>query len=239
MRISWRIGRFRNDRRVVLLIVALGLALAGRVWLEANPQHNPWAPLDLRHPPGWATDAKLRALADDIPACRAVLTRSQVDFAQLPPEGEGACRREDRTRLTGFPLQPDSPPVTCPAAVSLELWQRTVLDPAAAEIFGSRIASIIHYGAYSCRRLYARDDGPWSEHATGNAIDIAAFTLADGTEISVLRDWQGTGDKSRFLRRVRDGACKSFATVLSPDYNAAHRDHFHFDMSRRWSGVCR
>ena len=55
----------------------------------------------------------------------------------------------------------------------------------------------------------------------------------------MLRDWPGEGDKARFLRTVRDGACDGFATVLSPDYNAAHANHFHLDMSPRWRGVCR
>ena len=70
-------------------------------------------------------------------------------------------------------------------------------------------------------------------------IDIAGFVLEDGRRISVLRDWNDDEEERRFLRVVRDGACGVFATVLSPDYNAAHADHFHFDQAARWSGVCR
>jgi hypothetical protein len=87
--------------------------------------------------------------------------------------------------------------------------------------------------------MYGASEGRWSEHATGNAIDIAGFVLEDGRRISVLGDWDGEDAEARFLRAVRDGACKSFATVLSPDYNAAHADHFHLDQDGRWSGVCR
>ena len=119
------------------------------------------------------------------------------------------------------------------------MWEREAVAPLAEEIFGSEIQRIEHLGAYSCRRLYGRDSGPWSEHATANAIDIAGFVLADGTRISVLNDWSGEGYKAQFLRRVRDDACNSFSTVLSPDYNAAHADHFHLDMSPRWRSVCR
>lgn len=237
--ISRRIGSFAGDRRVVLLLVLLGVLLTGRVWLAEHPEHDPWAPLDLRDPAGWATEAKLLALRDDVAACRAVLARSAVAHEVLDPVGEGACRREDRTRLGDFPLAPGTPAVTCPASIALLLWQRDVLDRAAEAAFGSPIARIEHLGAYSCRRLYGRDTGPWSEHATANAIDIAGFVLADGTRISVLRDWPGEGAKAQFLRRVRDGACDSFATVLSPDYNEAHADHLHLDMSPRWRGVCR
>lgn len=222
----------------MLLLVLAGL-LAGRVWLKEHPEHDPWAPLDLRDPPGWATAAKLRALKDDTPACRAVLARSQIDYTALPPTGEGACARPDRTRLDAYPLVPDRPATTCAVAIALKLWERDVLDAAAEELFDSRLQRVQHLGAYSCRRLYGRDSGPWSEHATGNAVDIAGFVLADGTRISVLRDWAGDDAKARFLRRVRDGACNSFSTVLSPDYNAAHADHFHLDMRGGWGGTCR
>lgn len=237
--ISRHIGTFGGDRRAALLLVLLGVLLTGRVWLAEHPEHDPWAPLDLRDPPGWATEAKLLALRDDVRACRAVLARSGIAHEALAPAGEGACRREDRTRLGDYPLAPDTPAVTCPASIALLMWQRDVLDPAAQASFGSPIARIEHLGAYACRRLYGRDSGPWSEHATANAIDIAGFVLEDGTRISVLRDWEGESAKARFLRSVRDGACDSFATVLSPDYNAAHADHLHLDMSPRWRGVCR
>ncbi|NCP22926.1 MAG: extensin family protein [Erythrobacter sp.] len=237
--ISTRIGRFVGDRRVIAVLVLAALIVAGRAWLAEHPEHDPWAPLDLRDPPGWATTTKLQALRDDVPQCRAVLERSEVAFTALDPQGEGECARPDRTRLDAYPLSPSSPPTTCPVAIAMELWRTDSLEPAAQEIFGSDIARIEHLGAYSCRRLYGRDSGAWSEHVTGNAIDIAGFVLEDGTRISVLRDWEGDDDEARFLRRARDGACDAFATTLSPDYNAAHADHFHLDMSPRWSGVCR
>ena len=88
------------------------------------------------------------------------------------PAGEGACARPDRTRLGDYPLAPDTPPVTCAAAAALELWRIKTLAPAAQEIFGTGIARIEHLGAFSCRRTYGTTDGPWSEHATANAIDV-------------------------------------------------------------------
>lgn len=237
--ISRRIGYFTWDRRVLLALVLLGAFIAARAWLNAHPEHDPWAPLDLRDPPGWATARKLAALRDNIPECRAVLTRSAIAHTVLPGEGKGACARPDRTRLDGYPFSPDRPTTTCQVAVALKLWERDALGPAARELFDSEIEAVEHLGAFSCRRLYGRDSGAWSEHATGNAVDIAGFVLADGTRISVLRDWPGDGPKARFLRQVRDGACASFSTVLSPDYNAAHADHFHLDMRGGWGGTCR
>ena len=238
-RISKRIGRFSLDRRLIVILILAALFVAGRAYVAEHPEDNPAAPLDLNDPKGWATQTKIMSLRDDVPKCRAVLERSGVAFTALDPAGEGECARPDRLRLGDYPLTPSRPPMTCPVAVGLELWQRDTLEPLAQEIFGSAIAEVQHLGVYSCRRLYGRESGAWSEHATGNAIDIAGFRLEDGTSISVLGDWDGEGDRTRFLRVARDGACDAFATTLSPDYNAAHADHFHLDMDGRWSSVCR
>ena len=226
-------------RQAMVVLALLVAGIAGWQWLQSHPQHSPWAPLDLRDPPGWATRTKLIALRSDVTQCRAVLERSDIAFTALPETGEGSCARPDRTRLGDYPLAPDTPAVTCPVAAALELWRRESVAPAARNILGSDLARIEHLGAFSCRRMYGGADGPWSEHATANAIDIAAFVLEDGRRISVLGDWDSEGDKAAFLRAVRDGACGSFATVLSPDYNAAHADHFHLDQDDRWAGVCR
>lgn len=228
------------DHLAMLALILLALGLTAKGWLEAYPEHNPWAPLDLRHPPGWATERKLAALRGDPAACRAVLARSGVQFTTLDPAGEGTCRRSDRTILPAYPLSPKAPPTTCALAAALELWLRDGVRPAASELLGTEVVRIEHFGAFSCRRLYGRADGRWSEHATGNAIDIAAFVLADGRRISVLRHWNGSGSEAAFLHRARDQGCKVFGTVLSPDYNVAHRDHLHLDQQARGLGsVCR
>lgn len=224
---------------ILLCLVATGF-LAGHRWLERHPQHNPWAPLDLRDPDGWATTRKLAVLKSDPAECRAVFERSQIRFTALPDAGEGQCRRRTRTLLTSAPLAPDSPPVSCPVAAGFQLWLQQSLQPAARSLLGSEIAKVEHLGAYSCRRIGAGEMGRWSEHATGNAIDIAAFVTTDGRRVSVLRDWDGQADRAAFLRRARDEACSKFGTVLSPDYNAAHRDHFHLDQaSRGFGSFCR
>ncbi len=95
--------------------------------------------------------------------------------------GATTARSSVTTRLHRTP-----PATTCPVALAMELWKRDTLEPLAEDIFGSSVAQVEHLGAYSCRRLYGRDEGPWSEHATANAIDIAGFVLEDGTRISVL-----------------------------------------------------
>ena len=39
--------------------------------------------------------------------------------------------------------------------------------------------------------------------------------------------------EANFLRRLHRGACDVFGTVLGPEANEAHRNHFHFDMAAR------
>jgi len=237
--ISRHIGRFRWDRTALALIILFALGVAGWSWLQRHPEHNPYAPLDLNHPIGWATQSKLVSLRDDISECRTALERSGVRYTALPAIGEGACARPDRTQLQTFPMAPSTPAVTCPVAAGLELWKSKSVEPAAREIFGSKLVRMEHLGAFNCRRMRGNGSGAWSQHATANAIDIAAFVLKDGRRISLLGKWNGDADEKRFLRRIRDDACGIFATVLSPDYNAAHANHFHFDQDTRWTGVCR
>ncbi len=221
-------------------LLAVAAFMAGRIWLSENPQHDPWAPLDLDHPRGWATSMKLGALRTDVPACRAVLDRSGVAFTALEPTGEGACRREDRLLLDDASLVPIGAQMTCTVGVGLEMWIEKDLRFLAREILDGELARLEQLGTYSCRRIGGGETGRWSQHAKGNAIDISAFVMEDGRRISLLQDWEGKGTQARFLRAARDAACRNFGTVLSPEYNAAHADHFHLDMG--WApgrGLCR
>ncbi|MFV0643840.1 MAG: extensin family protein, partial [Sphingomonadaceae bacterium] len=81
---------------------------------------------------------------------------------------------------------------------------------------------------YSCRNVAG--SAKRSAHARAAAIDVSGFVLKDGRHISVLKDWNGgTREEKQFLRTVQDSACKRFGTVLGPDYNKAHHDHFHLE----------
>ena len=240
--------RFAFDYWLLAGLLALSILLGGHAWLRQHPAYDPSAPLTLAEAPGgWATRSKLAALRADPDLCRAFLRRSGVAFTVLQPTGEGACRRADRQVLSadedsGLVLQPYSPQATCAVDAGMARWLRHGVQPAARALLGTRVIALQHYGTNNCRRIGNGPTGSWSEHATGNAIDIAAFKLADGRRIVVRRDWRSEGPQASFLHAVRDGACGEFATVLSPDYNAAHADHLHLDQARRgamgWS-ACR
>jgi hypothetical protein len=220
----------------------LFLALIGgaywftRDYVRRHPQDVPWTTLDLAHPVGAFTGRKIADLSDEPAQCRALVRRAGLSSVPVPPLLASAdCGFADGMRIAsddvGF--APAGLVTSCPVAAALHLLERSVIQPAALRRFGSPVRTIDHAGSYSCRRLYGRSEGPFSEHATADAIDITGFRLADGRRISVLHDWQASGAKAAFLRDVRDGSCRLFATVLSPDYNAAHRDHLHLDVAER------
>jgi hypothetical protein len=231
--------RYARRVKIFLLSALLAfLAFLGWGYARNHPEDVPWTALDLAQPVGAFTGRKLAGLGGEGPTCRALLRRAGIRFVAMPARREGRCGYDDAVRFSpggalAIGYRPAGLGTSCPVAAALALWEWHVVQPAALRHFGQQVVAIDHLGSYSCRRIYGRSEGPWSEHSTANAVDIAGFRLADGTRISLVRDWSGTDSRSRFLRDVRDGACDLFATVLSPDYNAAHRDHLHLDLAKR------
>jgi hypothetical protein len=92
------------------------------------------------------------------------------------------------------------------------------------------LVRIDQLGTFACRNVDSEAVGPRSQHATANAIDIAAFHFADGRTASVARDYGKDSAQGRFLDAAHDAACGLFNTVLGPRYNRLHATHFHLDM---------
>jgi hypothetical protein len=220
-------------RKIVgYLSLALGVGLAAALIISLPPQQTPWGALSLDQPIGPFTDMKLSRLNNSRAQCTALLQESEVEFTPVSDETSGErCGFTNVVNLERS-VTPYSAPVrlTCPGAAALYLWERDIVQPAAEFHLGARVERIEHYGTYSCRRVNGAATGRMSQHATANAIDIAGFRLTDGRLVMVRTGWSGDTAESRFLHEVRDGACRTFRGVLSPDYNAAHHDHFHLDM---------
>jgi Extensin-like protein C-terminus len=126
--------------------------------------------------------------------------------------------------------------LACPIVSVLERWLADSVQPAAQRWFGARVVEIKQISAYSCRGMNGNPSAHISEHAFGNALDIAAFTLADGRRITVKDGWKGMPEEQGFLRDVQAAACQQFNTVLAPGSNRYHYDHIHVDLMRRASG---
>lgn len=226
---------------------------------------NPWAPLQIDEPPNVLTGFKLSRASGDPEACRAALADAQMAWTPLEDRVTGPdCGFENAVVVTRTSVDINAPfSLSCRAALSLAMWERHVLQQSATKELDTGVRRIEHFGSYACRNLYGRETGARSQHASADALDIAAFIMDDGRRVSVVNDWQsdlpatgsredmrggvadpqgaaGDGGRSaeaRFLRAVHDGACRYFDAVLGPDYNSAHADHFHFD--RGHARACR
>lgn len=175
----------------------------------------------------------------EVRQCLAKLQAQSIAFTPLPDKDYGGgCDARGAVKLLdiGVPTT-NLGAMTCDLAANFAAWARYGVQPAARLYFGQELARIETFGTYNCRPIAG--SGKLSEHAHSNAVDISAFVLADGRRISVQKDWNGSDNQVRqFFRVIQTSACKRFRTVLSPDYNAAHHDHFHFDMGGR-GGFCR
>ncbi|TPK91524.1 extensin family protein [Mesorhizobium sp. B2-4-17] len=122
--------------------------------------------------------------------------------------------------------------LNCPMAEATARFAADVVQPAAKAEFGADLKSIGQASAFVCRPRHGA--GKLSEHAFGNALDIASFTLSDGRTIEVgLTPPEKEG---KFLDAIRKAACGPFKTVLGPGADADHALHFHFDLEPRRHG---
>ncbi len=139
------------------------------------------------------------------------------------------CTVTNGVRLSRALVPFDQPvTVTCPMAVAWTDFEEQVVQPAAQRYFQRRVTLIRQLGSYSCREI--RGTRRLSEHAHGQALDIAGFDLEGGMKITVKDDWRRRDDRARFLQEVAKGACKLFNVVLTPKSDADHHDHIHVDI---------
>jgi hypothetical protein len=166
--------------------------------------------------------------------CLKTLKANDVKYTPLPNQSfGGGCQTIDTVKLMQFSTEASNlGAMTCPLAASFTAWAKYAVRPAAKQYLGSDVIRIETFGTYNCRNVNGARSGKLSEHAYGNAVDVAAFILKDGRRISVLTGWNGKADERAFLRRLHESACKRFGTVLGPNYNSAHANHFHFDMGK-------
>jgi hypothetical protein len=157
--------------------------------------------------------------------------------SSYPPQGSVPPRlgppRGDPVAAVGAVALKPTATLACPIVSALDRWLSESVQPAAMRWFGNRVVEIKQISAYSCRGMNGNPSAHISEHAFGNALDIAAFTLADGRRISVKDGWRGLPEEQGFLRDVQGAACRQFNTVLAPGSNVYHYDHIHVDLMRR------
>ncbi|MGI9408307.1 MAG: extensin family protein [Hyphomicrobiaceae bacterium] len=198
-------------------------------------RYSPFATVDLADPTGWFLDWRIAQLADDKITCRAIFTKPHIIASRVKDRGtRDGCGWYNAYRVSKAGGAAITPAMTmqCGEAAAVAMWIRYAVQPAAKRYFGSKVTQVRNVGGYSCRRIRGGIGEIFnirSEHARANALDVTAFQLANGTSVSVLRDWYRKGPKREFLRAVHAGACDFFRVTLGPEANVDHRDHFHLD----------
>jgi hypothetical protein len=115
----------------------------------------------------------------------------------------------------------------CNTAQALKTWIETGVKPAIGKQ-GGGVTKLRIAAHYACRTRNHKKGAKISEHGKGKAVDVSAIHLADGTVITLIDDWD-RGKYSRALRQMHRAACGPFGTVLGPESDRFHKDHFHFD----------
>ena len=183
-------------------------------------------------------------ILDPDSACLKDLRDRHVAFEPQAAFGNpGSCSIANPVKVTADSQTSWNRPgvMSCSMARVVERFETQVVQAAAQRVFGQKVARLHHMGTYDCRNRRTETTiassaegnsrgGRLSEHGKGQAIDIGGFELADGTMISVKKDWKGAGKKSEFLQAVARTSCEHFNVVLTPNHNKLHADHLHLDI---------
>jgi hypothetical protein len=177
----------------------------------------------------WRGQAEQACLSQKLVQPSAYMSRSSAI------DGPGACGMDYPFKVAAFSggavgLQRQQL-LACPIIPRIDGWLEETVRPAARLYFGAELTEL-RAGSYACRGRNNQRGARLSEHSFGNAMDIMAFRLSDGREITVAKGWKGTPEEQDFLREVFVGACQNFSTVLGPGSDAFHYDHFHIDLAR-------
>lgn len=130
--------------------------------------------------------------------------------------------------------------LNCTAAVALADWVEGSAKPNAQRILSTSLIEMRPAAGYACRTRNSRKGARISEHGKGNAVDVSSFTFANGKTLTVEKDWRISGARQSYMRSLWKDACGTFGTVLGPESDRYHQDHFHFDVARHIGGsYCR
>lgn len=214
---------------VKFVVLSVALSVAGCVPPRPGPQIASLQPSD--HQVG--TDAVYAQGG----SCQELLeARGAVFEVSEAFHTDRGCGMNDPVvlRIAGAELGPDAE-LNCAMALQWLDFEQRVIQPLAQEHLGGPIAYVHQMSGYSCRTSTG-NRRKLSQHSYGMALDVGWFELADGSQISVEADYFSSDEKGQFLRAVAERACGFFSTVLTPNSDAHHHNHFHIDLGD--SGIC-
>lgn len=162
-----------------------------------------------------------------------------VEVGRVPAKLPG-CGVQNAVKLYAVSGVKLSSPVVmeCDTARAIKSWVENGMSKAVGRT-GGGVNKLQVAAGYACRTRNSRPGAKISEHGKGRAIDISGFHLSNGDKISVLNHWN-SGKYGRILKKMHSSACGPFGTVLGPNADRFHKDHFHFDIAKHRGGsYCR
>jgi hypothetical protein len=205
---------------------------AGRMPPASEPAPIPPPPRPSGTPSGGTT--RLSQPSANLRKCLANLDRMHVRYVRLSDIRRNSCHLVDAVEVHGVgSISVPQVTLRCETADRLAHWLSEDLSTLAKRHLNSAASGIGTMGSFVCRNVVGIDEKRLSDHAFGNAVDVSAVKLADGRRLTVTDGWHGDPDEQAFWRALRAAACKRFNVTLSPDYNAAHFNHLHFDMGAK------
>jgi hypothetical protein len=172
-------------------------------------------------------------------ACREALTELGFEFT-VPErvDGEPPCNARNPVKLAAVSSPSGRielhgrPILACTFARQFGTWLSDIAGPVVLSLSEARLTAMVTGPGYECRKRTGDGSGKMSEHAFGNAVDIAGITLSSGRRLEIADAGFAQSPANRMLAALRISACGYFTTVLGPGSNAAHASHFHFDSGR-------
>jgi hypothetical protein len=196
---------------------------------EVEPEKTDFPVASITKPPKPVAETAPKGNMGD--GCLEGLTEARVDFSvPVIPASAGRCDVEVPVRVSsiGRVVLTDKPTLSCRAASRLAAWVSEVAEPVVLSKTGSPLAYVKTGPGYDCSGKSGEALALRNEHASGDAIDIAAFATADGRMIGAA------SPEARLLKGLTTSACGYFTTVLAP--SASPGNHFHFDLGRHGKG---
>ena len=175
-------------------------------------------------------------------SCLKELSAMGAVFKDIPRiDGGNGCGIDKPISLSetlpGIKVKPEGT-MRCKTALALAHWLKESVIPAAGQALeeNGKITTINQASTYICRLRNNAATGKISEHARGNAIDIASFTFENGKTVGIEPRREDSTLIGAFQRTASASACLFFTTVLDPESDAAHETHFHLDVISRNRG---
>jgi hypothetical protein len=177
---------------------------------------------------------------EELKACMAELSALGAKFETKPPIDDGnGCGIESPIAVTEVlpGVELGGATMRCKTAVTMAHWLKDTVQPALnIAMPGRKITGLVPGSTYACRLRNSASTGKLSEHARGNAFDVAAFKLDNGNSIDMKPRDEDSTLEGAFQRTATAGACLHFSTVLSPGSDETHEDHLHLDILDRNNG---